>query len=206
MDDDKYGMIASEIKYAGLRARTTQDKTVMNFYANGFGTTTVNEGTALFSNTHTSLSGDTVDNLATGALSHANLVSLETQLATQTAQDGEIGGHSAAFLLVPKALHATAVEITESEQQAGTSNNDLNYFSKIFPGLQVFFNPELDKTSTTAYFIGSTMHTLTRYVRNPLRTHLHDKDKNGVMTYEVSYREVTSVDTYTGLAGSTGAS
>lgn len=209
-DDEEHGAVSKQIMNLGKRARTSQDDNALDVYRDGFTTATVNSGTVIFSDSHTALSGDTVDNLETGAISHANLVTMQNSLADQKAQDGELGGHLPAFLLVPTALFDNAIEITKSTLQSGTSDNELNYFSEVFPGLQVFFSPLLGANyggSDTAYFMGSKMHSLTRYVREGLYTRLvgWEYDELDRFQYKAGFREVVFADSYEGLVGSTGA-
>ena len=209
-DDEEHNAVNEQIMRLGQRARTSQDDNALDLYRDGFATATVNSGTVIFSDSHTALAGDTVDNLETGTLTHANLVTMQNSLAEQKAQDGELGGHLPAFLLVPTALLDEAVEVTKSVLKSGTGDNELNYFSEVFPGLQLRWSPLLGATyggSDTAYFMGSKMHSMKRYVREGLYTNLTDwtYDRLDRYIYKAGFREVVFAKSYEGLIGSDGS-
>ena len=209
-DDEEHNSVNEQIRNLGNRARTSQDKNALDVYKNGFTTATVNSGTAIFAHSHTTLSGDTVDNLETGTLSHANLVTMQNSLADQKAQDGELGGHLPAFLLVPTALLDDAIEITKSRLQSGSADNNLNYFSEVFPGLQVKFSPLLGANyggSDTAYFMGSRFTSMRRYVREGLYTRLTDwqYDEMDRYIYKAGFRETVFAKSFEGLIASDGS-
>lgn len=100
--------------------------------------------------------------------------------------------------------------IAKSVLRAGTGNNDLNYFSEMYPGMKVVYNHFLDTTSTTAYFIGATGHGITRFEREALSTTLVDwtvsaaaNDVNAYKYLMNAREEVDSIE-YSGVVGSTG--
>jgi hypothetical protein len=73
-EDDMHSVVNQTISKFGMRARTTRDKEALGVYNLGFTTALTSDGVALFSNSHVALgSGNTIDNLETGALSPANL-------------------------------------------------------------------------------------------------------------------------------------
>lgn len=212
-EDAMFSHVQRTMADFGMKARLTQDKNAINTYANGLaGTTTTNNGTALFSNTQDTINGDTIDNLETGALSEANLETMVVSLQEQKAQDGTLGGHEPAFLLVPTQLYKEALEITKSELRSGSADNDLNYFSARYPGLQVLWSPFMGATfgGNDAYHIlGSTRHNMNRAVRvpfSPATTKLIDyaNDNQDRYIYKARFREIVYVSTYQGLVGSNG--
>lgn len=211
-DDELHMLVRNTVQKFARNARLSQDrnafKTIFNL---GFTTTTTSDGVALFSNSHTALNGDTVDNLETGTLTEANLDTLVQKLLTQVTQDGTIGGHVPAVLLVPPALFKTAQEITKSELRSGTANNDLNYYSQIYPGLQVYQSPFLSAAqggSDTAYFLLSRNHSVMRIVREGINTNLlgeeFDPAKARRYYYSAGYREVVSPISWEGIVASNG--
>src|SRR3990167_271525 len=208
-DDDQHSVVQKTIRNFARNARLSQDKNAFNQYNLGFTTVLTNDGVALFSNSHVTLDGTTVDNLETGALSESTLNSAFISLAQQKTQDGTLGGHFPACLLVPPALFKTACEITKSELRSSTTNNDLNYYSQIFPGLQVKQSAFLGLSqsgSDTAHFLLSRDHSMYRWVRQGLTTDLVDYkyQRNNNYIYKAEYREVTGAISYEGLVGSTG--
>lgn len=209
MDDDQWSVIEKMMRDAGRKARLSQDKNAFNQYNLGFTTVTTHDSVALFSNSHVTMSGATVDNLETGVLSEANLNVAFLSLQAQLTQDGTLGGHMPAVLLVPPALFKTAIEVTKSEKRSGTANNDLNYYSNLFPGLVVKTSQFLSAAqggSDTAWFLLSKDHGMTRWVRQGLETTLTEPQysTNGMYVYRCEYREVVGPLTWEGMVGSNG--
>lgn len=205
-DDDQHTVVKRMMSDEGRLARLSQDKNAMQAYALGFTTQLANDGVALFSNSHITLNSTTVDNLETGVFNGTNLETLFVSLKKQKTQDGTIGGHEPACLLVPTELHKDASEVLQSELRPGTANNDLNYYSKVYPGLALKESPFLSDTSTTAYFLLSRNHSVTRWVRNAIQTSLINWDisANNNYVYKVGYREVVDAISYEGLVASDG--
>lgn len=209
MDDDQHSTIDMLVKRMARNARLTRDKNAFNQYNLGFTTVTTNDGVALFSNSHVTLSGETVDNLETAALTEASLNTAFISLQQQKTQDGTLGGHIPAILLVPTALFKTACEITKSTLRSGTANNDMNYYSELFPGLVVKHSPFLGASqggSDTAWFLLSKDHSMKRWVRQSLVTDMVDYkfQRNNNYIYKAEYREVVGPISFEGLVGSTG--
>jgi len=208
-DDNKHSTWEKMVRGFATRARTTRDKNAFAAFRLGFTTVLTADGEAWFSNSHTNIAGDTIDNLETAALSDSSLNTLMVRLAEQKAQDGEIDGHVAATLVVPVAKFKTACEITKSEQRSGTANNDINYYSQMYPGLRVVTSPFLGAASggsDDAFFLLSPNHSLTRWVREGMKTDLIDASisRNDVYTYKGSFREVVGVMSYEGAVASNG--
>jgi len=209
-DDDQHSVVEKMIKSMSRNGRLTRDKNAFNIYNLAFTTALANDGVAIVSDSHITLDGTTVDNKLTGVLNDANLNTAFVQLQTQKTQDGTLGGHIPYCLLVPPVLFKTAQEITKSELRSGTSNNDLNYYSQLYPGLMVKTSPFLDATfggSNTAWFLLSKDHSMTRWVREAINTDMVDYkfQRNNNYIYKAEYREVTGCVSFEGLVGSTGA-
>lgn len=210
MDDDQHDTINMLVTRMARNARLTRDKNAFDVLNKGFTTTLTNDGVALFSNSHVTLNGDTVDNLETGALTESTLYSAFLSLINQKTQDGTLGGHQPACLLVPPALFKTAQEITKSVLKSGGSSNDLNYYSELYPGLIVKQSPFLSAAnggSDTAYFLFSKDHSLFRWVRQDVVTDIVDykTQRNNNYIYKAEYREVVGAISFEGIVGSTGA-
>lgn len=185
----------------------SRDRNAFSVYALGFTTQTTIDAVALFSNSHVNQNGDTVDNLETGALADDTLNGSINSLRTQLSQTGVILGYEPKFLLTPSLLHRTGMATAKSVLRAGTGNNDLNYWSEMYPGMKVVFSPFLDSTSTTAYFVGSSQHGVLRFENEALLTELVDWKyaANDAYTYKLRAREAVDSIEYSGLVGSTGA-
>lgn len=211
--DDQHGEVAHTIKMFGMRARTSRDKNAYaNTYAGGFSTATTPDGVALYSDSHVALDGSTIDNLETGTLTPANLETVVKSLRLQKAQDGELGGHNAAGLLVPVTLFPDAMEITKSALQANSAENNLNYFSEVYPGMVVGASAYLDSANNsatnadTSYYVVSRNHRISRTVRQGLMTDLvpPTTDLQDRWFYKAGYREVCVPKTWEGTVASNG--
>ena len=208
-DDDQHTFVSRTIKDFGRVGRVTRDRNAFQVWNDSFTTQQSNDGVALFSNAHKTIGGEDVTNIETGALSEANLNIAFNSLINQITQDGTLGSHEPACLLVPTALFKTANEITKSILRPGTADNDLNYYSQLYPGLQVKYSPFLSATqggSDTAWFLLSRNHSLTRWVRQGIETNLIDFkfQRNNNYVYKAEYREVVDSISWEGLVGSSG--
>ncbi len=210
-DDDLWSTVEMGIQNMARNARMTRDRHAFERYNLGFTTETTNDGVAIFSNSHTTLDNTTVDNLETGVLSPDNLETLVVSLVEQQTQDGVLGAHNPACLLVPPALFKDAQEITKSELAALTADNELNYYSQTFPGLMIKQSPFLGANrgpngSDTAYFLLSANHSMTRWVRKGMETHLNEwwLRSDNAYEYKAEYREQVGAITYEGLVASNG--
>lgn len=208
-DDDQHSVVQRMMEDMGRLARVSRDRNAFAVYNNGFTTELTNDGVALFSNSHAAIGGGTIDNLETGILTEANLEAAINSLIDQKAQDGTLGGHMPATLLVPTALFKEASIITQSELRSGTGNNDMNYYSQKFPGLQVKYSPFLSAAyggSDTAWFLLAADHTVTRIVRQGLVTDLvpYQYQRNNNYIYKAEFREVVDAISYEGTVGSNG--
>ena len=211
--DDQHDSIARNVSRLGARARTTQDKKAFDIYAGGFDDHTTSDGVYVWSASHVALDGSTIDNLESGVMNPDNLEILVRTLLEQKAQDGEIGAHNAEALLVPPILFPDANEFLKSELKANVTDNNLNYFSTIYPGLRIFESPFVGSTyhaytnAQTAHYLVSRNHSITRWVREDVYTVLvpwqyDDKDR---WTYKAGYREVSGAVSWEGAVASSGA-
>lgn len=210
MEDQQQSAVAKAVRQRYQAWTASQQRNAFYTYANGFTGSTTNSTTAdnvpLFSNSHLNQNGDTVDNLETGVMSDTNLNVLVVSLRGQVNQSGVKVGFEPDFLLAPSQLDHDARIVAKSVLRAGTGNNDLNYYSEMYPGMQVKFNQFLDDVSTTAYFIGTSGHDVYRYERQAFFTKLVDwsTDEDDMYRYKMRAREVTQALTYVGVAASTG--
>lgn len=213
MMTQQHNSVAASVTQATMSWMSTRDQNAFAYYAFGFGTTlssTIGDAVALFSNTHTNANGDTVDNLETGALTDANLNTVVTSLRAQKNQTGVIVGYEPSFLLCGNTLHHDAVITAKSVLRAGTGNNDLNYYSELYPGLKVCWNQFIDNSGatnqSTMYFVGAANHGVTRFELQGITTTLvgWETDANDLYKYKLrAYEEVDTIE-YAGLVGSNG--
>lgn len=188
----------------------SRDRNAASVFALGFTTQTTIDSVALFSNSHINQNGDTVDNLETGALTDTNLNIVVNSLRQQIHQTGVKLGFEPDALFVPSILHETGTQITKSILRAGTGNNDLNYWSELYPGMKCVYSPFLDDTSTTAYFVVAQNHGVVRFVRESFFTDMTDwkisagAGQGDVYRYLMRAREEVDSIEYSGTVGSTG--
>lgn len=206
MADQQLSAVSKSVRQQALTWGASRDRAAFRVYANGFTTQTTIDNVALFSNTHVNENGDTVDNLETGALTDPNLNIVINSLRTQLSQTGVILGYEPKWLLTPSITHQTGMSVAKSVLRAGTGNNDLNYFSEMYPGMKVVYSPFLDATSTTAFFVGSQTHGVSRFEREAFFTNLQpwEQNANDQYIYKMRAREVVDSIEYSGLVGSTG--
>lgn len=207
MADQQLSAVSKAVRQQALTYGASRDRKAFSVYALGFTTQTTIDGVALFSNSHVNENGDTVDNLETGALTDTNLNIMVNSLRTQLSQTGVILGYEPKALLTPSILHQTGMSVAKSVLRAGTGNNDLNYFSEMYPGMKVVYSPFLDATSSTAYFLASSTNGIMRAEREAFFTDLVDwrYQTNDQYIYKMRGREVVDSIEYSGLVGSTGA-
>jgi hypothetical protein len=206
MADQQLSAVSKAVRQQALTFGASRDRKAFSVYANGFTTQNTIDNVNLFSTTHVNQNSDTVSNLQTGALTDPNLNININALRTQLSQTGVILGYEPKFLLTPSILHQQGMTVTKSVLRAGTGNNDLNYFSEMYPGMKVVYSPFLDATSTTAYFIGSSTHGVYRFEREGFFTDLIDwrYAANDQYQYKMRAREVVDSIEYSGLQASTG--
>jgi hypothetical protein len=211
MADQQQSAVAKGIKQQTRTWMASRDRNAFNVYANGFGTQDTIDGVDLFSNSHENENGDAVDNLETGALADGTLNTTIVRLRNQLAQTGVKVGYEPDFLLTSNAGHKTGMEVAKSVLRSGTGNNDLNYYSELYPGMKVVYSQFLDDTSTTAYFVGAAGHGVVRFEREAFASDLTDwkiaaagGGPDAYMYLMRAREEVDSIE-YSGLVGSTGA-
>ena len=206
MEDQQLNSVGKAVEDRGMAWAATRDRNAFNVYALGFTTQTTVDSATVFSDTHTNENGDTIDNKSTLSLSDDNLNTNVVALRNQLAQGGYISGYDPDFLLLPNQLHRTGTQITKSVLRAGTGNNDLNYWSDIYPGMKVMYSPFLDVTSTTAYFLGAKNHGIKRFSREAFSSVFvpWQYQGNNQNLYKMISREAVDSIYYNGLQGSTG--
>jgi hypothetical protein len=206
MADQQQSAVAKAVAQQTKTWLATRDRNAAQVYSLGFTTQTTVDGVALFSNVHVNQNGETVDNLETVTLSDSGLNTVVNSLRQQQTQIGVKLGYDPDFLFVPSILHSTGTQITKSILRAGAGNNDLNYWSEVYPGMKCVYSPFLDDTSTTAYFVGAQGHGVIRFEREAFFTELIDwkTDPQDQYKYKMRAREEVDSIEYSGLVGSNG--
>jgi len=207
-DDQMHGSYEKMVKDFARKARLTKTRNAFGIYRGAFDSTTTADGAYLVSDTHTTLSGDTVDNKLTAQLSPSSLDTAMTKLLEQKDQNGDISGCMPRVLLVPPALFRTAKQIVGSEQEYGTANNNMEIYSSAL-GIYVVTNNYLGASaggSDSAWFLLGDNHDIRRYVREGVTTHLRNwtESNNHSYVYIGRFREVYRAIDYVGVIGSDG--
>lgn len=151
-DSEMYGVVENMVRDLGVRARTTRDNEgFQDSYGNPFDSTNnpTPDGAAFGSNSHVLLSGDSFDNLETGTASPDTIATMVKKIRLQKAHDGDLASYHADGILSPVILHPELMEYTKSELKANTAENNLNYWSQVYPGLVVANSEFLDSTYNT---------------------------------------------------------
>ena len=179
-DSEMYQTVNNMVRDMGIRGKTTRDKYAFKYsWGNPFDSTDnpTPDGAAFGSNSHVLLDGSAFDNLETTAMSPDGVSTLVKKLRLQKAHDGDLASYHADGLLCPVILHPEATEITGSELKSQTTDNDLNYFSKVYPGLNVGSSEYLDSdynslnsNADTTYAVCSALHGVERKQRISIST------------------------------------
>lgn len=211
---EAYDLVQRSVYELGVNAMTSRDQWAFEqSYGDAFGGVDTPDGIDLVSNSHVSLNGDTIDNLETGALSADNLFTVIKSLRLQKAQNGRLASYHADGVLVPVNLAMTAHEVAKSQLKAGTGNNNDNYFSTIYPGLQIGVSEWLDSTyntlnsnANTSYFAVSRRHSICRKVRVPLTREYVSPEISRKRTayYRARFSERVVAGSWGGVVGSNG--
>ena len=203
-------------RQVGDRARLTQDyKSVLNTYGDAFdgAVSTTPDGDAAASNSHTTLTGATVDNLETGALAPDALWTCVTSLANQKGQDGDAGSYAFEGLVVPFTLYKTAKEVMNSTLVANSGENNVNIFDTDYGQVAIKASIYLGSTyngnsnANTSYHLISRNHQIHRKVFAELNTDLIEPKYSDTDSWEHRSRfaEVAFFGSWSGYLGSNGS-
>lgn len=213
---DKVGLRDRIGRDIGDAARRTQDyKAVIDCYGDAFdgNNFTTPDGVSLANNSHTTLRGDTVDNLETAALTPDAMWTLVTSLQAQLGQHGEFGGNVFAGVLTPLTLYKHIKEVLNSTLVADSAENNLNIFDTDFGQVAIKQSPLLGSAfntgsnANTAYHVIGQNHFITRRVLSGLDLEMIEPKYTKTDSYveRVRFAEVTYPETQFGYAASTGA-
>lgn len=202
IEDEEFDTIAEMVRQLAQMARVTQEIRGMAQYRDN---ATVNSGTSLVSNTHTTISGDTVDNRVGGVLTPTTLNDAITLLGNQANEAGVQIPRMAKTLLVPLDLFKRAVENVDSELLADSANNNLNVLASRY-GINILQSPFLGAQqggNDTYWWLLAKMHGVCRIERRGLNTDYVDAkfQKNKTAVYRADYRENYNNTTYEGVVG-----
>lgn len=206
MADQQQSAVAKSVRQDVQAWTSSRDRNAFGVYALGFTIQQTIDNVSLYSNSHVNVNGDTVDNLETPALANDAMNILVNSLRQQINNVGVLVGYEPKFLLTPSIIHQTATQVVKSVLRAGSGNNDLNYWSEMYPGMKCVYNPHLDATSTSAYFVGTSNHDVMRFEREAFFSDLVDwkTDPMDRYLYKMRAREEVDAITYVGSVASNG--
>lgn len=210
MGDQQQDAVERAVRQQAKTWLASRDRNAFTLFAQGFptGTSPVTvDGNSLYNASHSNQNGDSgIDNYYTGVLNDTNLNVLINALRTQLSQTGVVLGYEPKYLLTPSLLHQTGMATAKSVLRAGTGNNDLNYWSEMYPGMKVVYSPFIDTTSTTSYFVGCNNSGVYRFEREAFFTKLVDWEvsDNDVYKYKMRAREAVDGIEYSATAASDG--
>lgn len=198
-------------KSFGRKARHARMKAAGELIAGMFTSTTANNGIPVISNSQQTLYGQTVDNLIPGTASDEVLENMVAALMVQPDMSGDIAGFTTdgGRLVCAPAQFGDFCRITKSELRSGTGNNDLNYFSMLYPGLEVVQSPFFSAAngySDTAFILISAASNIERIIRQDIETDFVEPilNKQRFGLYRGKFREDYTVGTYEGIVGCLG--
>ena len=199
----------------GDRARVTVDhKAIVNTYGDfvAGSINTTPDGDAVASDSHTTLTGATVDNLETGALNADNLWTVVQSLANQKGQDGDAGSHLFESIVTPFILYKTARETIGSPLVPFSGENQLNIFESDYGQVMLRSSIFLGSTYNTAsnanttYTILGRNHQVRRKVLSGLETSMLEPKYTDNDTYvmRAKFAEAHFPGTWTAIVSSNG--
>lgn len=203
VEDDEVGAMSTakdDLLSMGRQAAATVDRSAAAIFTGAFGTTTTADGQALCSNNHPlaekGLTSDTgADNLLSGALTHDNLSTAETQISDNMTDDRGLPAlhGKPSILLVPASLKDEALRIVASRAtlRPDTADNDINvhagnYQVVVWPTIGAAFGG-----SNTAWFLVAPKMGLRWYwrLRPEFRSWVNEQNESfwfgGRMRYSV---------------------
>lgn len=213
-DDEQYRQFEKFPKAMARSGRAKVEKDAMTPLLQGFSDVALNpthaiyDGKALFAVDHPLLdSAGVVSNLATGALTDANL-KLALKLMRETLDEaGNLIQMKATKLIIPPALEDTAIRILQSTQLPGTNFNDTNKFLNSH-GIEIVVMDYLGLASggsDTHWFLqDASRHELNFFWRVKPEFKWDESFDDFVSKYRGYMRYSFGVSDFRGLIGSTG--
>jgi hypothetical protein len=210
VDDGKFDMIASAVKFMARSAKETQETNAMNIFNNGFSSETAADGLAVFHAAHTTPTGTVTFRNKPSSAADLSLTSLETGLTDfMNIFKGDRGlyhHYKPKYLIVAPGEAINAQKLVGADKVPGSNYNDPNIAGQ--QGLQVLVSPLL--TDADAWFLTAEpeMTGLRLIVRKPIETKASGPDVgflNDAIYYKARFREILGVTHAYGIYGNAGA-
>jgi len=174
---------------------------------------TTPDGNSPANNSHTTLRGDTVDNLETGSMSPDSADTLARSLESQLGQHGDWGGNVLGGVLVPRNIYKHTKEVFNSTLIADSAENNLNIFDTDYGQLSIKQSPLLGSSfnsganANTGYHFVAQNHHIVRRVLVDMELEMVEPKYTATDSWveRVRHAETTYPETHFGYAASTGA-
>lgn len=212
-DDDQYNQIEKMPKALARAGRAHVEKMAMMPLINGFskdvggvGVSAIYDGLPLFSASHPLLDSVKLGtNLATGALTSANLQLAIRKMRATYDEAGNLITLAPTRLIVPPSLEYTARVILESSAIPGSGNNDINVVKGALELVVLDYLGTSNGGSDTAWFLqDASNHELNFFWRMKPEFKWDEDFDTFVAKYRGYMRFSYGVSDWRGLMGSTG--
>lgn len=201
-EDEMDGIILEMAPALGRMARISIEADAMSVFTTGFSTTLAPDGVAFFGS-HTLVGGGSSSNTASTDFSQPALETAMNTYADLVDERGELILMNPTKIITGPELRWQVAEVLESQQKAGTANNDINVMNRL--GLSHLWSPFITNDDDWFLCPDQSQHRLLFYWRRqPVTDHAVDFDTKNLKTsmlYTYSY----GVGDWRGWYGSQGA-
>jgi hypothetical protein len=209
VEDNLYDSLSARYTKALARAMAyTKQVKAAAVLNNGFNSAyTGGDGSALFSASHSLVSGGTNSNIPStpADLNETSLEAAVIQIAQWTDERGLLIAAKPKKLIVPPALQFVATRLLETEQRVGTTDNDINAL-KNNGSIPEGYTVNNFLTDTNAWFLTTDVpNGLKHFVRQSLVTSSDSDFDTGNMRYKARERYSFGWSDPLGMYGSPGA-
>jgi len=209
VEDNLYDSLSARYTKALARAMAyTKQVKAAAVLNNGFNSAyTGGDGSALFSASHSLVSGGTNSNIPStpADLNETSLEAAVIQIAQWTDERGLLIAAKPKKLIVPPALQFVATRLLETEQRVGTTDNDINAL-KNNGSIPEGYTVNNFLTDTNAWFLTTDVpNGLKHFVRQSLVTSSDSDFDTGNMRYKARERYCFGWSDPLGMYGSSGS-
>jgi hypothetical protein len=209
VEDNLYDSLSARYTKALARAMAyTKQVKAAAVLNNGFNSAyTGGDGSALFSTSHSLVSGGTNSNIPStpADLNETSLEAAVIQIAQWTDERGLLIAAKPKKLIVPPALQFVATRLLETEQRVGTTDNDINAL-KNNGSIPEGYTVNNFLTDTNAWFLTTDVpNGLKHFVRQSLVTSSDSDFDTGNMRYKARERYSFGWSDPLGMYGSSGS-
>ena len=209
VEDNLYDSLSARYTKALARAMAyTKQVKAAAVLNNGFNAAyTGGDGSALFSASHSLVSGGTNSNIPStpADLNETSLEAAVIQIAQWTDERGLLIAAKPKKLIVPPALQFVATRLLETEQRVGTTDNDINAL-KNNGSIPEGYTVNNFLTDTNAWFLTTDVpNGLKHFVRQSLVTSSDSGFDTGNMRYKARERYSFGWSDPLGMYGSSGS-